>query len=52
MLIGAIVSAGGGLSAGTVSAWSANWVFSTPPVLRAGAGWAGTLDIWGGALVG
>ncbi len=24
----------------------------TPPVLRAGAGWTGTLDIWGGALVG
>ncbi|KAF8960697.1 hypothetical protein BDZ97DRAFT_1665389 [Flammula alnicola] len=51
MLLGAIVSAGGGLSASTVGAWTPNWSFSTPPVLRAGAGWAGTLDLWGGALV-
>ncbi|KDR79198.1 hypothetical protein GALMADRAFT_63297 [Galerina marginata CBS 339.88] len=52
LLVGAIVSCGGGLSAGTFSAWSPNWSFSTPPVLRAGAGWAGTLDVWGGAFVG
>jgi hypothetical protein len=52
LIIGAIASAGGGLSAGTLNAWSANWAFSTPPILRAGAGWTGTLDVWGGAFVG
>ncbi|KAF8877941.1 hypothetical protein CPB84DRAFT_1966259 [Gymnopilus junonius] len=50
-LLGAIASSGGGLSAATFSLWSPNWTFSTPPPLRAGAGWAGTLDIWGGSLV-
>jgi len=52
MLLGAIVSAGGGFLASTLGAWNADWAFSTPPVLRAGAGWFGTIDIWGGALVG
>lgn len=52
MLLGAITSAGGGLAAGTFSLWSPNWTISTPPPLRVGAGWAGTLDLWGGALVG
>ncbi|KAF9562052.1 hypothetical protein CPC08DRAFT_706933 [Agrocybe pediades] len=51
LLIGAIASSGGGLSASTLSTWAPNWSFSTPPVLRAGAGWVGTLDVWGGALV-
>ncbi|KAF5310075.1 hypothetical protein D9619_010337 [Psilocybe cf. subviscida] len=51
LIIGAIASAGGGLSAGTLNAWSANWAFGTPPILRAGAGWVGTLDVWGGAFV-
>lgn len=52
MIIGAIASAGGGLSAATLGSWTPDWSFSTPPVLRAGAGWFGTLDVWGGALVG
>ena len=52
MLIGAIVSSGGGVIVGTISGTTTNWTFSTPPFLRSGAGWDGTLDIWGGALVG
>jgi len=52
LIVGAVVSAGGGLAAGTLGAWTPNWTLSTPPILRAGAGWAGTLDVWGGALVG
>ena len=52
MLVGTIVSAGGGFLAGTLGAWNSDWTFSTPPMLRAGAGWLGTLDLWGGALVG
>jgi len=51
MLLGAIVSAGGGFLVSTLGAWNADWAFSTPPVLRSGAGWLGTLDVWGGALV-
>ncbi|KIM43733.1 hypothetical protein M413DRAFT_443638 [Hebeloma cylindrosporum] len=51
LIVGAIVSSGGGLSAGTLDVWSPNWTFNTPPILRAGAGWVGTLDVWGGALV-
>ncbi|KAF9474648.1 hypothetical protein BDN70DRAFT_884577 [Pholiota conissans] len=51
MIIGAIASAGGGLSAATLGSWTPNWSLSTPPVLRPGAGWSGTLDVWGGALV-
>lgn len=52
LIIGGIVSSGGGLTVATLSAWTPNWTLSTPPVLRAGAGWVGTLDVWGGALVG
>jgi hypothetical protein len=52
MLLGAMVSAGGGFLVSTLGAWNADWTFSTPPILRAGAGWFGTLDVWGGALVG
>ncbi|PPQ97922.1 hypothetical protein CVT26_002984 [Gymnopilus dilepis] len=51
LILGAIASAGGGLAAATFNLWTPNWTFSTPPPLRAGAGWAGTLDVWGGALV-
>ncbi|PPQ69709.1 hypothetical protein CVT25_012972 [Psilocybe cyanescens] len=51
LIIGALVSSGGGLTAATLSAWTPTWTLSTPPVLRAGAGWVGTLDVWGGALV-
>ena len=52
MIIGALASAGGGLSAGTLGTWTNQWNFSTPPVLRAGVGLWGSLDVWGGSLVG
>ncbi|KXN86971.1 hypothetical protein AN958_09426 [Leucoagaricus sp. SymC.cos] len=51
MIIGALASSGGGMAAGTLSAWTSHWGMSTPPVFRAGAGLWGTLDVWGGALV-
>ncbi|KAG6894319.1 hypothetical protein C0993_011811, partial [Termitomyces sp. T159_Od127] len=50
LLIGALASAGGGLTASTLSTWSPSWVLSTPPVLRAPTVW-NTMDMWGGALV-
>lgn len=52
LILGALASAGGGLSAATLSTWTPNWSFRTPPVLQRGAGAFGTLDVWGGALVG
>ncbi|KAF9530699.1 hypothetical protein CPB83DRAFT_154790 [Crepidotus variabilis] len=52
LITGAIASAAGGVSVGTIGGFTSNWTFGTPPFLRAGAGWAGTLDLWGGALVG
>ncbi|KAJ3571724.1 hypothetical protein NP233_g3566 [Leucocoprinus birnbaumii] len=51
MIVGALASAGGGLAASTLGAWSSQWSFSTPPVLRLGVGMWGSLDVWGGALV-
>ncbi|KAK2459976.1 hypothetical protein APHAL10511_007982 [Amanita phalloides] len=51
MLLGAIASAGGGLSAATLKTWTPEWSVGTPPVLRQGVGIWGTLDVWGGALV-
>lgn len=52
MIVGALVSSGGGLVAGTLGAWTNQWSMSTPPVLRPGAGTWGTLDVWGGAVTG
>jgi len=52
MLLGAIASAGGGLSAATLKTWTPEWSLGTPPVLKEGAGIWGTVDVWGGALVG
>lgn len=52
MIIGALASAGGGTIAGTLGTWKSQWGFSTPPVLRAGVGLWGSLDVWGGSLVG
>jgi hypothetical protein len=52
MIIGGLASAGGGLSAGTLGTWTAQWGMSTPPVFRAGVGLWGSLDVWGGSLVG
>ncbi|KAG6849024.1 hypothetical protein H0H93_011937 [Arthromyces matolae] len=54
LIIGAFASAGGGLTASTLSTWSASWSFSTPPVLRASTLvafiWA-SMDVWAGAMV-
>ena len=52
MIVGALASAGGGMTAGTLGTWKSQWGFSTPPVLRAGVGLWGSLDLWGGSLVG
>ncbi|KAK7454098.1 hypothetical protein VKT23_011610 [Stygiomarasmius scandens] len=51
LLLGAVASAGGGVTAVTFSTFSPNWSFSTPVFLRPGVGLLGTMDIWGGALV-
>ncbi|GLB40969.1 hypothetical protein LshimejAT787_0901840 [Lyophyllum shimeji] len=54
LIIGALASAGGGLSASTLSTWSPTWSFSTPPVLRAPtltAFFWSSMDVWAGALV-
>ncbi|KIL64965.1 hypothetical protein M378DRAFT_77505 [Amanita muscaria Koide BX008] len=51
MLLGAIASAGGALTAATFKTWTPEWSFGTPPVLKQGVGVWGTLDVWGGALV-
>ncbi|KAF9465960.1 hypothetical protein BDZ94DRAFT_1306685 [Collybia nuda] len=49
LIIGALASSGGGITASTLSTWSPSWTFSTPPILSAGV-W-GSVDFWGGALV-
>ncbi|KAF8632670.1 hypothetical protein AX17_004802 [Amanita inopinata Kibby_2008] len=51
LLLGAIASAGGGLSAATLSTWTPDWSFSTPPIFRSGSGIWQTVDVWGGAVV-
>ncbi|KAJ7703288.1 hypothetical protein B0H17DRAFT_1042603 [Mycena rosella] len=51
-ILGAAASAGGGLLGGTLSLWTPNWQFSTPPPLRTGVwGIWSTLDIWAGGMV-
>ncbi|KAJ7072412.1 hypothetical protein C8F01DRAFT_971892 [Mycena amicta] len=51
-ILGATASAGGGLLGGTLSVWTQNWQFSTPPPLRTGVwGLWSTLDIWAGGVV-
>jgi len=52
IILGAIASGGGGTTAGTLTTWASTWAFVTPAPLREGAGWTGTLDLWGGSLVG
>lgn len=52
MIIGALASSGGGLAAGTLGAWTSQWGMSTPPVFRPGVGLWGSVDVWGGSLVG
>jgi hypothetical protein len=51
MIIGALSSSGGGLTAATLSTWTHAWSFSTPPLFRAETGLWGSVDFWGGALV-
>ncbi|KAG5334208.1 hypothetical protein E4T56_gene8148 [Termitomyces sp. T112] len=54
LLIGALASSGGTLTASTLSTWSATWSLTTPPILRAPTLLAfvlGSMDVWGGALV-
>lgn len=51
MVVGALSSSGGGITASTLSTWSPSWSFSTPPILRAGVGLWGSVDFWGGAVV-
>jgi hypothetical protein len=51
LIIGAVVSSGGGVLVGTISGTTADWTFSVPPFLREGAGWDVSLDVWGGVLV-
>ncbi|KAJ7084301.1 hypothetical protein B0H15DRAFT_848566 [Mycena belliarum] len=51
-ILGAAASASGGLLGGTLSLWTPNWQFSTPPPLRTGVwGLWSTLDIWAGGAV-
>ncbi|THU98641.1 hypothetical protein K435DRAFT_777403 [Dendrothele bispora CBS 962.96] len=51
LILGAVASAGGSVTASTFSTFTPNWSFSTPVFLRPGVGLLGTMDIWGGALI-
>ncbi|KAF9517577.1 hypothetical protein BS47DRAFT_1326382 [Hydnum rufescens UP504] len=46
--IGAVASAGGGISSVTLDIWNPEWSFRTPPFLRGGV--LDTLDMWSGSL--
>lgn len=50
ILLGVLASAAGGISLSTLSLWSEEWKFATPPILKATL-W-GSADVWGGALAG
>ena len=52
VLIGAIASSGGSMTAATLGVWTPNWTFSTPIFLRKGTTALSTLDIWAGSLAG
>lgn len=49
LFIGAVASAGGGVSASTLGVWNAEWTLRVPPFLR--GGFIDTLDIWSGSLI-
>ena len=49
LLIGAVASAGGGVTASTLNLWSPSWALSTPPFLN-NPTLLSTLDIWSGSL--
>ncbi|KAK0207909.1 hypothetical protein DFS33DRAFT_392136 [Desarmillaria ectypa] len=51
IIIGAVVSCGGGASAATLKTWTSEWSFGTPVFLRSGVGFWGSLDVWSGSLV-
>ncbi|KAG7450863.1 uncharacterized protein BT62DRAFT_962721 [Guyanagaster necrorhizus] len=51
IIIGAVVSCGGGASAATLKTWTPEWSFGTPVFLRSGVGFWGSLDVWAGSLV-
>jgi len=48
LVIGAVASAGGAVSASTLGIWELEWSFRTPPFLRGGL--VDTLDVWSGSL--
>ena len=50
LLIGAVASAGGGITAATFDVWTPDWKFGTPAVLK--SSWVGSTDVWGGAVTG
>ncbi|KAG2001807.1 hypothetical protein CC2G_013006 [Coprinopsis cinerea AmutBmut pab1-1] len=48
IVLGILASAAGGITLNTLSLWSEEWRFATPPILKASL-W-GSADVWGGAL--
>lgn len=48
IILGVIASSAGGITLSTLSLWSDDWRFSTPPILKA-TFW-GSADVWGGAI--
>jgi len=50
LIISAVASAGGGVTAATLAVWTHEWRFTTPVFLRGGV--VATIDIWGGMLAG
>jgi len=50
LIIGAVASAGGGVTAATFDVWTPEWKFGTPVILK--SNWVGSVDVWGGAVTG
>lgn len=48
LLIGAVASAGGSVTASTLGVWNQEWSLRVPPFLRGGL--IDTLDLWSGSL--
>jgi len=48
LIIGAVASAGGGVTAATFDVWTPEWKFGTPVILK--SNWVGSVDVWGGAV--
>ncbi|KAF8317650.1 hypothetical protein DL93DRAFT_514337 [Clavulina sp. PMI_390] len=49
LIIGAVASAGGGVTASTLGVWNTEWSLRRPPFLQGGV--VDTLDLWGGSIV-